>query len=407
MSNLEFGPIMRALLRNKVGAILIALQIAVTMTIIVNAVFIIVERKAMMERESGLDEANTFYLTTTGFGKDFESKRVTIEDLALIRNTPGVIDAIQVNAIPMSGSGWSMGLATQPGEEIESVGTANYMVDDHALNTYDAELLAGENFSPEDIRFRERNQSDWPDLAIITQALAKSLFPELGIDEVVGKTIYIGDNEAMIIKGIIDKLQAPWVGWNNLDHVTLTPEMMAFPSMRYLIRTEPGMRDKLMTSLEETLANQYPNRIIRNVETITATRDKSYRQHSAMINILTATMILLTLITALGIIGLASFNVNRRRKQIGTRRALGASKQAIIRYFMVENLIISSFGLILGVGLTIGLNFMLIEWFAVKALDWYYIPTGVVLLFVVGQLAAFGPAFRAAQISPALATRTI
>ncbi|NMH58453.1 ABC transporter permease [Alteromonas ponticola] len=407
MSNLELGPIMRALLRNKVGAMLIALQIAVTMTIIVNAVFIIVERKSMMERESGLDEANTFYLTTTGFGNDFESKRVTREDLDLIRSTPGVVDAIQVNAIPMSGSGWSMGLTTTPGDEVESVGTANYMVDDHALNTYDAALVAGENFSFSDIRFRERNQSDWPDVAIITQALAKSLFPELSVDEVVGKTVYIGDNEPMIVKGIIDKLQAPWVGWNNLDHVTLTPEWMAFPSMRYLIRTEPGMRDTLMTSLEQTLANQYPNRIIRNVETITSTRDASYRQHSAMIKILTVTMVLLTLITALGIIGLASFNVNRRRKQIGTRRALGASKSAIIRYFMVENLIISLFGIVLGVGLTIGLNFMLIEWFAVKALDWYYIPAGVVLLFNVGQLAAFGPAFRAAKISPALATRTI
>ncbi len=407
MSNLELGPIMRALLRNKVGAILIALQIAVTMTIIVNAVFIIVERQAMMQRESGLDEANTFYLTSTGFGKDFESKRVTTEDLDLIRKTPGVIDAIQVNAIPMSGSGWSMGLKTETGEGIESIATANYMVDDHALNTYDATLVAGENFSPTDVQFRERNQSQWPDVAIITEALANSLFPDLTVDDVIGKTVYIAGDQPMIIKGIIDKLQAPWVGWNNLEHVTLSPQLLTFSSVRYLIRTEPGMRDKLMTSLEETLANQYPDRIIRDVESITTTRDKSYRQHSAMINILTVTMVLLTLITALGIIGLASFNVNRRRKQIGTRRALGASKQAIIRYFMIENLIISGFGIILGIGLTIGLNFMLIEWFAIKALDWFYIPAGVALLFIVGQLAAFGPAFRAAKISPALATRTV
>ena len=62
-TNWEIGPIFRALLRNKVGAVLIAIQIAVTMTIIVNSVFIIVERSQQMQRESGVDEDNSFYLS--------------------------------------------------------------------------------------------------------------------------------------------------------------------------------------------------------------------------------------------------------------------------------------------------------------------------------------------------------
>ena len=109
----------------------------------------------------------------------------------------------------------------------------------------------------------------------------------------------------------------------------------------------------------------------------------------------------------MGIIGLTSFNVNRRRKQIGTRRALGASKQAIVRYFMLENVIISTTGILLGVAMTIGLNMLLIEWFAMTALDWYYIPAGMVVLFVVGQLAVLGPALKAAATPPAIATRTV
>ncbi|MEW9797792.1 ABC transporter permease [Alteromonas sp. CYL-A6] len=406
-TNWEIGPIVRALLRNKVGALLIALQIAITMTIVINAIFIIVERAALMDRASGVDEANSFYLTSTGFGSQFAPKAVIEEDLRLIRSTPGVIDAIQINAIPISGGGWSMSLATETGDDIEGIGTANYLVDDHAVRALDVEVIAGKNFTPGDIRWREQNQSDWPPVAMITRALAEALFEDIPYADAVGKTVYIGNDEPVIITGIIDKLQAPWIGWDRLEHAMLTPEKMATPSYRYYIRTEPGMRDTLMASLEQTLADAYPNRIIRNVHTLTDTRERSYRRHSAMINLLTIVMVLLCTITALGIVGLTSFNVNRRRKQIGTRRALGASRQAIMRYFMLENLIICVAGITVGSALTIALNMAMVELFSQNALDWYYIPVGIAVLLVIGQTAVLAPAWRAAQTPPALATRTV
>ena len=407
MSRWELGPILRAMTRNKVGVILIALQIAVTMTIIVNAAYIIVERHNMMQRDSGLDEPNSFYLTTTGFGADFEPKRVITEDLDLIRRTPGVIDAIQINAIPISGGGWSMSLTTETGDDADDVNTANYMTDEHGSNALDFDVIAGSDFNASDVRWRERNQTDWPDKALITKALAESLFPESPWQESVGKTVYIAEDEPVIITGIIDKLQAPWIGWNSLEHAMVTPEYLVSESTRYFIRTEPGQRDRLMAELESTLADKYPNRIIRDVTTLTDTRERSYRQHSAMITILTTVMLLLTLVTAVGIVGLTSFNVNRRKKQIGTRRALGATQGAIIRYFMLENLLISAGGLLLGVVLTIALNMALIEWFSITAMDWFYIPIGIVVLWVVGQLAVLGPALRASRVPPAIATRTV
>ncbi|MDH4005456.1 MAG: cell division protein FtsX, partial [Gammaproteobacteria bacterium] len=64
---MEIGPIWRSMLRNKGGFILIAVQIAVTMTIMVNAVAIIQERSVDMARPSGLDEANTFALASVSF----------------------------------------------------------------------------------------------------------------------------------------------------------------------------------------------------------------------------------------------------------------------------------------------------------------------------------------------------
>ncbi|MBU2878299.1 MULTISPECIES: ABC transporter permease [Aliiglaciecola] len=403
----EIGPIFRALMRNKVGAILIAIQIAVTMTIVVNSIFIILERAQRIERDSGIDEANSFYLTTTGFGTSFDPKSTAIDDLALIRATPGVLDAIQINAIPVSGGGWSMSFQTEPGEEKESEGAAIYMVDEHAINALDLEVIAGENFLPNDVRWRQRSVTDWPDNVLITKVLAESLFADIPYQNVVGKTIYIRQTEPMIVKGIVDKIQAPWVGWDDLEHTVLTPELTEFESNRYYIRALPGQRDAIMPIIEEALASSNKQRIIRNMRTVQETRERSYRGDTAMIKILSTTMVILTIVTGLGIVGLASFSVNRRKKQIGTRRALGASQGSIVRYFMIENFLISTVGVVLGAVLTVGLNMLLVNMFSLNALDWYFVPAGMLVLWIVGQIAVFGPAQKAANIPPALATRTV
>jgi putative ABC transport system permease protein len=405
--NWEIGPIFRAMLRNKVGAILIALQIAVTMTIIVNSVYIIVERSKEMQRDSGIDNENSFYLTSVGFAENFNTPVTVEEDLNALRALLGIVDAIQINAVPNSDSGWSMGLKTQPGVEHDGVGTAVYMVDEHGLNALDVEIVAGENFAKTDIGMRVVGQVKWPDKTILTKAMAENLFPDIPYGSVVGKTVYINDTEPMIVVGIIDKLQAPWVGWNNLENVMLSPERMDYKGSRYFIRTEPGQRDSVMKQVEELLANSNKGRLIQNMRSIEETRERSYRGHTAMIKILTTVMIILTIVTALGIVGLASFSVNQRKKQIGTRRALGASQSAIIRYFMLENFLISSIGVILGAALTIGLNIILVNTFGLDRIDWFYIPIGMLVLWIVGQGAVFGPARKAANIPPALATRTV
>ena len=111
--------------------------------------------------------------------------------------------------------------------------------------------------------------------------------------------------------------------------------------------------------------------------------------------------------TSLGIVGLASFSVSRRTKQIGTRRALGASQGSILRYFMTENLLISSAGVVLGAALTVGLNMLMVEIFDLARAPLYLVPLAMVILLLVGQLAVLGPARKASAVPPAVATRTV
>lgn len=407
MNNLEIGPILRALTRNKVGAILIAIQIAFTMTIVVNAISIIQERERLMARESGLDDANTFFIDSSGFTDDFNEQVTVQEDLANIRALPGIISAVQINAVPVTGSGWSTSLQTTENAEGDGTSVAVYMTDEYGIETMDLELIAGENFSPTDVRWRERAQNNWPDKVIVTKAMADELFPEENWQYALGKTVYIQEDEPLLITGIVDKLQAPWVSWGGVERSMISPEYQLFGATKYLIRAEPGFRDEMMPQVEELLAQSNDGRIIRNLRSIDDQRERSYQSHAAMVKMLSLIMVVLILVTGLGIVGLASFNVNRRKKQIGVRRALGATQGAILRYFMVENFLISSIGVLLGAGLSVGLNIILVDQFSLTPIDWYLIPTGMIALWMVGQVAVFGPAQRAASISPANATRTV
>jgi putative ABC transport system permease protein len=406
---MDIGPIWRAMLRNKAGFILIALQMAVTLTILVNAFGIIQENSRKIAEDSGIDEPNTFTMASVLF-TDYEReqrKALIDEDLDLIRNTPGVVSATASNSFPLRQGGWSMGLALEPGNQTtESVSTAIYFVDDHGVETFDVSLIDGENFLPEQITWDDPATNTWPAYGIVTEELAKQLFPDETVSY-VGKTVFINDNDPVTIVGVIDKLQSPWPNWNAVvERSMLVPQRRASEFVRYIVRTEPGLRDQLMPEIEAMLAASNKDRIIRDVAAMEETRKLAYIGDAALIKILGFVVLLLTIITGLGIVGLASFNVSRRTRQIGIRRALGATKPAIVRYFLIENTIVSAIGLVVGGGLAVALNMTMVQAFSIEPLAWYVIPAGMLTLWLVGQLAVAGPARRASNITPAIATRS-
>ncbi len=126
------------------------------------------------------------------------------------------------------------------------------------------------------------------------------------------------------------------------------------PLARYVVRAEPGQRDALMTELEKKLGESNPTRVISWVRTHDYYIERSYKSDMRMAVLLGVTIFMLISVTALGIVGLASFSVNARVKQIGTRRAVGARKLDIIRYFMLENWLLTTGGVIVGSGLAFG-----------------------------------------------------
>lgn len=412
---MEFRPILNALMRNKTGLLLIALQVAITLAIVCNSVFIILQRIEKVNRPSGMDESSLFTVTSLGFAPDFDLRGSLREDLETLRGLPGVVDATTINSVPLSNGGWSEGISTQPesvpDEQRKSVSTALYMVDEHGVNTLGAKIVAGRNFTASDVSYRSRDDKGTPNAIIVTQALADQLYPD---GDALGKPIYTGlggKGSSQTIVGVMERLQAPWVGWDKVEHSMLLPQYQAGEfddsSARYLVRTEPGRRDEVMKEAERKLGETNTGRIVRGLRSIEEVRGESYRQDRAMTIVLTTVIFSLLAVTGLGIVGMVSFWVTRRVKQIGTRRALGARRFDIRRYFMIENVIVVGVGIAIGLLLTYGFNLWLMKHYELPRLAWYYAPLGALTVLLLGQLAVFGPATRATRVSPAVATRTV
>lgn len=406
--NLHLRPILSALLRNRTGAILVSLQIAIALAVLVNAVYIVKQRVDKIGRPTGMEVENIFAISSEGFTGDFDLETTIREDVAWLRGLDGVVAVTPINAVPLSGSGSSTGLSVEPGDTINSKPANYFEIDHQGLEALGLRLVAGRSFREDEIlppRTMETATEFTPQI-IVTQALARELFPD---GDALGRTVYNPNGGPAIIVGIVEHMHGSWVSWDKVDHVFFLPRL-AFPfgpRSFYMVRTKPERLQDTMRRAEEYLSTSNPNRVIDWVRPLEMFRKRSYLGDRNMGIFLVAVTTLLLAITALGIFGLATFNVSTRTKQVGTRRAVGARRADIVRYFMVENWLITTTGVIVGCALALGVGYWLSVEYELPRLDVYYLVGGVLALWALGQLAAWQPARRAARIPPAVATRTV
>lgn len=400
-----FGPMVSSLLRNKTGPLLVALQIAVTLAIVINSLFIILQRVEKMNRPTGIDVDNVIVTYVRGFGADFDVVSSITNDIDLIKSIPGVVAATVSNHVPLSGSGSGTGLRAVADETIAPVGVGRFRWSEEGLDAMGVELSRGRNFYPQEVNYILPNsENGTPPSVLITQDLADTLFGE---EDALGKPVYWGDMEASTVVGIIGHMHGSWVTWDKLTNVVIQPGKPAYTTNKYIIRVEAGMRDELLPVIEQKLGESNRQRVIKRVSTLEDLAARSYQQDRGTAIILSIVISLLIGLTALVIVGLSSFHVTQRTRQIGTRRALGARRIDIIKQFMLENWLVTTAGALLGAVLTFALAYWLEVSFELPRLDWRFLPAGIVTLWVMSSLAAFEPARRAASVPPAVATRSV
>jgi putative ABC transport system permease protein len=405
---MEILPILSALRRNRIGAILIAMQIALTLAIVCNALSIINARTERMHRPSGVDEANVFTLWNVWVGKPADLSAKIAADMLLLRSLPGVVDVSVSNSFPLRDGGWSTGVQLQPNQTHTTATTALYFADDHSAQALGLRLIAGRWFTPEEIAPLDPGDELKAKVIVITKALADILFPR---GDALGKRIYLRDQTSSEIIGIIDRAQTPWPALSTAqdytESSTFVPFVFADRAPYYIVRTQPGRQSEVMRSVPQQLQQSDRNRLVLKVTPFSDSRAQIYRTDRALELILGAVCFLLLVVTALGIVGLTSYWVTQRRRQIGVRRALGARRGDILRYFQTENLLIAGAGAMGGIALGLALNLWLVTYLAMSRMSITYLLASAVIVLAISQSAAFWPARRAALLPPAMATRNV
>ncbi|HUB91748.1 MAG TPA: FtsX-like permease family protein, partial [Dyella sp.] len=368
---------------------------------------------------TGMDENNLFMITQQWVGAPSGDDPASIqkldamlnEDIQALRVLPDVESVTPINTLPLYPSSWNGSVSLKPGAELGAGNTRTtyYFGDENMMKTLGLRLVAGRNFTASDVTNKGFRDPSEASMVIITKALADKLFPK---GDAVGKVAYLdGATTPSTVVGEVERLQVPSVSswassfvWNS----TIEPVRLNSNFSRYAVRTKPGRLNAVMRAVPSRLYGVNPMRVLNDdsVKSFKDIRAEAYRADIGMAALMGVICVILLAVTAAGIVGLTSFWVGQRHRQIGVRRALGARKIDILHYFQLENMLIAGGGALVGIALAIGLNRMLMSKFEMDSMPVYYVLAGLAVVVLLGQIAVFVPALRASNVPPVAATRS-
>ncbi|MCA1580824.1 MAG: FtsX-like permease family protein [Acidobacteria bacterium] len=421
---MEFGPILRSMGRNKVRYGLIVVEVALTLAIVANCVNMIGDARREMARPSGFDDDNILSVRSAPFAPAFKEDgyldAALRKDIEVLRAIPGVHAVSNTRFLPWQGGGSSTTTRVL-GSKGEMLRNQVYNADESTLETLGSRLVEGRNFTREEVesdtkRLREVTNSNRPRGAdgqpidkisqdvIISRAFGDLLFKD---GKSLGKSLEDDDGDQYRIVGVIDHFYNPY-GWPIHEYVMFFPNYSrSFQGgSAYLLRVDPGKMKTVRPQVEKALLAANAGRNVQLKE-LTEIKERFQSQSALLVKILSLVIFLLLFVTSLGIVGLTVFSVAERTRQIGTRRALGARKLDILGYFLLENWLVTTMGLVIGVALAYGLNVALVTRLNGTRMDAGLVIIGVALLWIFGLGATYFPARKGAAVAPAVATRNV
>lgn len=411
MVSIPVRPIFSSLVRHKAGVFILACQVALTLAIVANVIFIITQRVALILQPSGIDEANVVIVDNHWAGPLTlgEAHARTNADLAALRSVPGVVDAYADYSYPIAGP-WAnlTDLGLEPDQKSPTALAGPFFADEHALAAYGLRLIKGRNFQTDEVVLGSMDADPKVASIIITEDLSRKLFPA---GEALGKTVFMHHHPSTIV-GIIADVKVPERGISDYSYkaVFMPVRLADVAGDPYIVRAQPGAAEKIRRSLADILYKTSRLRIldrqggVRNFRTL---RTEAFATDRGLVILLTAASIILLLATAGGIIGITTLWVEGRRRALGMRRALGARRRDILAYILAENFFIVLMGICCGSIIALVANISLMHYLALKSLPPAYISLTSLFVLLLGQCAALPPARLAARVPPGEAMRIV
>ncbi len=355
---LPVKPILSSLRHHRLTTTLLVLQVALTCAIVINTGAQLVERVARITLPSGLPEDELSLISVRGLNEADNALAQQQTDLAALRAIHDVRNAVVLNngSLPLSRNVYGTGgcisqqaldraVAANGGDGIAGcVSVSAYGGSPGLVDAMGLHLASGRDFTPS-----EQAPDDDERAVIVSRTLAAQLWPD---QSPIGKSLYSFSAMAPVpVVGVIDDVLAPELGGSTDDRmVMLTSQNQASLSATYLLRSAPGDRQHVLHEAADALAKAGPSRLISEdrQRTYTQVRRDYFQRDVTMLGLLIASSLALLFVTALGIGGLANFWVGQRTRQIGIRRAIGATRSDILRHFQAENFMIVGAGVALG-----------------------------------------------------------
>lgn len=402
---MEFRPILLSLKQNKIMAFLTILQIALTMTVLSVSVLKANTTLAEWNLPSGIPHEQLIRVEAELYDDTLDVGAAMARDLQRLQQHPQVLGVTRSNDSPFMAED-IVSIYLETGDEAEPFETVIIDADANFTRTLQLELRDGRFFNEGDEIVAHVESGLQASGVMISEDMAKALFSD---QSAVGKTLYLSrEGEPVQIVGVYSNFM---VGerLNGRGHSywsVLRPQVIYDINRepQYLIRVAAQDVDTMIEELVSVFYQEQGRYVVAS-ESMKRAQKRMYdgRGSRALTELILG--VVLMLITAAGIAGLTSFQVNQRRQQIGTRRALGARKSDILRYFLMENAMVTWIGLIIGIIATFYLMFEI----SVRD-DENYLNFGIIVLmafwmWLVSAVSTWIPAHKATLISPSVVTR--
>ena len=384
---------------------LVLLQVALACAILCNVLFLVWQKMEPMLAPSGVANHDLILVDqVSSIARPWSTTEVEAAEEGL-RRIPGVRAASAASGLPMVLS--TLMVFEFKGPNGVKV-VANGYVGGGLLKTLGLQLVAGRDFLPSEYHQYGQENPGAPMPIIITRAMANTLIPG---GQPIGKLLSDPSDPAgsgYRVVGVVQHLLRNQLGMatnGRADNTVLTAQKIGgTQDLSFAVRIDPTMREAALRGVRSFIHRQFDSTMddpaSAQISFYDERRDEAFKSQRAALWLLAGVSLSVMMVTMIGIMGLTGFWVQKRTRQIGIRRALGAQRRDIMRLFLAENLLIVLLGVAIGMLMAFGGNQLLMHYYELSRLPWTYLPIGALLMVMLGQLAVLGPALRASRVPP-------